>query len=332
MKEEDRKQRFVKLLHALLEESDGVKGKLAEKLNIKPSTLTRWLQGKIDPANIDLTVFANLAKVASLSNNELVRILGINENSKDLVLDRFRKLIQELLSNQSQKQLAEKLEVSSGAISGWISSETNIDPRRMDIGTLTALANEKGWTIDELLLYLGLGKDNETGQDWLSYFQTRATQLPLLTQVKLMNWFLKELENRIINWEQEKFEIEQGRAKKEFSKRQICIVLDKEDLSILSEYFNNLVTYTQLQLKNISVVIISNLPKLTEFNTLIFNISELNSTAIDLIREIKYDGDIVAFVPADLPQELLSNLKNQVTDVIMKPIDWQKLKNKPYFE
>jgi len=147
MKEKDRKQRFVELLQTLLEQSDGIKGNLARKLEIKPSTLTRWLQGKIDPANVDLTIFANLARVAILSTNDLATLLGIAQDSEDLVLDRFKKLVTELSSQQSQKELAEKLGVSNNTISTWVSSQTHVDPRRMYVGTLATLANEKGWTL-----------------------------------------------------------------------------------------------------------------------------------------------------------------------------------------
>lgn len=333
MKEEDRKKRFVELLETLLTECKGVKGHLAQKLNIKPSTLTRWLQGKIDPANIDLTVFADLSKAAKLSTNELAMALGVVDNSKDLVLERFTKLVTELSSNQSQKQLAEKLGVSNNTISNWINSQTTIDPRRMYIGTLATLAKEKGWTLEELLLYLGLIGKNEGGQDWLSKFQTQLTQLPLSTQIKLITWLLDEFKNRInrINIEKEPFT--QLLSEKNLSERTIYILLDKEDLNLASRYASNLVLYCKVNPDKIEISTDSILNKtVANFDLIIFDITESYSSNISLIQDVNFNGDIVVFASADLSIEARSTLEEKVTDLVIKPLNWQQLKDKEYFK
>ena len=64
---------------------------------------------------------------------------------------------------------------------------------------------------------------------------------------------------------------------------------------------------------------------------LIFDIKSADSPSIPLIEDISFEGDIVAFVPDSLPADVMANLSNRVTEVVVKPIDWQELKNKEYF-
>ncbi|MGF1488180.1 MAG: hypothetical protein ACFBSE_13930 [Prochloraceae cyanobacterium] len=62
----------------------------------------------------------------------------------------------------------------------------------------------------------------------------------------------------------------------------------------------------------------------------ISEISTADSPSITLIQEISFDGDIVVFASEDLPENLRAGLEDRVTDLLVKPIDWNSLKDKEY--
>ncbi len=57
------------------------------------------------------------------------------------------------------------------------------------------------------------------------------------------------------------------------------------------------------------------------------------------IESLQFDGDVVAIVDLSLPDEVCdpasrkvqARLKEKVTEVIVKPVPWDKLKDKSYF-
>ncbi|MGK7914947.1 MAG: diguanylate cyclase [Prochloraceae cyanobacterium] len=116
------------------------------------------------------------------------------------------------------------------------------------------------------------------------------------------------------------------------SDKKVCIVLRDEDFSIASNYLRELGINTQLQLKNISIVSVSNIPEnLSDFDVLVLDVASDRSPCISLIERIKFDGDLVIFAIESLPEAIRSNLSEKSTDFLIKPIPWKELKDKPYF-
>ncbi|MGF1489119.1 MAG: hypothetical protein ACFBSE_18685 [Prochloraceae cyanobacterium] len=322
MEGKDRKQRFVLLLKNLLDESGGVKGNLANKLNIKPSTLTPWLQGKIDPASLDVLVFIRLAELKKVSVDEICNLLGVIANKSELSLQfKFRSVIKQLLADRSLKEFAKLLEVSQNAISPWTNPEEEIDPTNITIDKIVAIAHEKGWTSETLLTYLGLKKPL-IQKNQLSQVQFNATALSLQDRFKLQAWLSGLIQEQVIESTSIKIE----------NNCKLLVILETEDLAIATNYASNLVLHLNLKPENIKVTTIPNLPgSIADIDILIFDISTSSSASIALIEDIEFDRDIVVFVDADLPSEVRSSFESKVTDVIVKPIDWQKLKDKAYF-
>ena len=325
MEAEQRKERFIGLLNELLNDYGGVKVKLAQKLDIQPSSLTRWFQGKTDPATLDLVNFVRLSEIANLSTDELAKMIGMTANSEEKVIDKFKSLIEDLLSIQSMEQLGNKLGVTYGAIAGWLSSQKNINPERIPIGTIIALATEKGWTIERLLIYLGL-KAPQTENNLLFKLQSGATVLSFNEQVKLLAWLSDLVQEKVI---QEKT-IEQVRDSK--SERTICIILEKEDVKIASLYSSNLVLHLHLQPENIAVATPTSMPEsLEDFDVLIFDINSQQSPCIPLVESLEFEGDLVILADASLPDDERERLKQKATELIVKPVAWGELKDLPYF-
>ncbi|MDJ0726778.1 MAG: hypothetical protein QNJ38_16865 [Prochloraceae cyanobacterium] len=123
--------------------------------------------------------------------------------------------------------------------------------------------------------------------------------------------------------------------------RRVCLVVEKEDNLIASNYSSNLVRHLQLEPENIAIRVadpsfargatIQQLPDPIDSDTLIFDISTPDSPSIALIQEISFDGDIVVLASENLPENLRAGLEDRVTDVLVKPIDWSSLKDKEYF-
>ncbi|MGF1488095.1 MAG: helix-turn-helix domain-containing protein [Prochloraceae cyanobacterium] len=337
METKQRKERFIVLLNKLLNEVGGVKAKLAQKLGINSSTLTRWFQGKTDPATLELVNFIRLSEVAELSADELAKLIGILPESEQKILDRFKNLVEELLSNQSLEQLGNKLGVTYSAISRWISSQKKTNPENIAISTIAALAVEKGWTIEKLLIYLALKQPQSPQNDLFFQVQSSTNFLSLNDQLKLLGW-LSDLIQEKITQEKTLKKIAQNQS----LDRTLIIILEQEDLAIgnvdlnfaqrATSYSSNLVHHLQLQPDNIQVTTITQLPQsLDHIDILIFDISTGDSPSIAIIKEISFDGDIVVFVSEDLSGNLRAGLGDKVSDVLVKPIDWSSLKDKEYF-
>ena len=326
---EERKARFAVLLKDMLDEYGGIKNKLAESLQIKPSTLTPWIQGKIDPAGLDIVTFERLAKVKGCSVDELAKLLSLKSDVSEKPLDKLRSLVTEMLVGQSQEQLGKKLGISKNTIRGWFNTTKNIDPSLIAAGTIANLASERGWTIERLLAYLGLKKFEETEEDLLSKIQSLAVQLSLPSQVKLQTWVSHQLENKLENLN---IPIQTISNKKNLTQKKIVLILEKEDLALASNYANNLGIYFQIKADNIKIATPRSLPdSLSVFDVLLFDLNNQQSPCIPLIESLEFDGDIVAFVDRSLPQDIQDRLKEKVTDVIVKPVPWSELKQKAYF-
>ena len=329
MEAKRRKDKFVSILEQLLEKHSGVKINLAKSLKIQPSTLTRWFQGKIDPASINLETFIRVAEAFDISTDQLARELGISDTDRLEILDKFKSLVKDLLSYQSLDQLGNKLGVSHGAIGGWISPQKNIDPRRIPISTIATLAKEKGWTIEQLLAYLDLKQVESIKQDDFTKIQTSVLQLPLIERARLLSWLSSDFEQQLLN--QEQVNPKNNNLKKS-SDRKIVLVLEVENITIATNYASNLAIHLNLKLENIKVTTIANLPdSIADIDILIFDISSPDSPSIPLIQEISFDGDIVVLTSEDLPENLRAGLEDKVTDLVIKPIDWSSLRDKEYF-
>ncbi len=325
MEADERKEKFIALLKELLDDYQGVKIKLAQKLEINSSTLTRWFQGKVDPATLESINFLRISQVAKLSSDELARKLGMISHSEAKILSKFQDLVKSLLSSQSMEELGSKLGVTYGAIAGWLSSQKNINPQRIPIGTIIALAKEKGWTLERLFIYLDL-QELKNENNLLFKLQSGANVLPLNDQVKLLAWLSDRVQEKVT---QQQITDPNIKTIKDLI---VCIILETENLAIGTNYATNLAVNLELEPDNIQVASIKNLPEsLEEFDLLLFDISSSESEAIALIEEIEFEGNMIVFAPDDLPSEVMANLSARVSDVVIKPIDWSSLKDKEYF-
>ncbi len=344
MESETRKQKFVELLEEILNsQCKGVKAKLAQKLELKPTRLTAWFQGKIDPASIEILPFSRLAEFKGYSVDELAKEFQIGVEKPDPQVDKFRKIIEELLHSQSQEQLGKNIGVSQNAISRWINPDLSIDPAKIPTERMVAIAKAKGWTVERLLIYLGLKKP-QTENNLFFKLKSSATLLSFKEQVRLLTW-LSNLVDKQLTENRATDNIAQLEKKELVSKSYkstVLIILDKEDTAIAdpdlslaqraTNYSSNLVHYLQLQPGNIQVASIENRPEsLEDFDLLIFDISSSESEAISLIQDISFDSDIVVFAFSDLAENVRSSLEDKVTEVVLKPIDWSSLRDKTYF-
>ena len=199
-----------------------------------------------------------------------------------------------------------------------------------------AIAQEKGWTFDELLNYLDL-KADKIKKKLLTNYQSEIYLLSLTEQIKLLTWLL-DLVNQKVKESENIFEIKDENNQSEIALRdpaqpgRTLLIIEREDLAIASNYSSNLAIHIQIQPDNIQVVSIAKMPEsLEEFDLLIFDISSSNSEAIALIQDISFDGDIVVFASSDVAENVRSSLEEKVCEVLVKPIGWSSLKDKEYF-
>ena len=103
-------------------------------------------------------------------------------------------------------------------------------------------------------------------------------------------------------------------------------------MAIATNYASNLPVHLGIKPENITIATIPTLPdSLENIDVLIFDISNADSPSLALIQDIDFDGDIIIFSTIDLPEEVRDAIDHKVTDVVVKPIDWQQLKEKEYF-
>ena len=65
-------------------------------------------------------------------------------------------MLEELLLDKTQEELATRLGINRTTISKWLSLEIKIDLKKISAGTMFSLAREKEWKLDKLLNYLNL--------------------------------------------------------------------------------------------------------------------------------------------------------------------------------
>ncbi|MDJ0719516.1 MAG: hypothetical protein QNJ54_35735 [Prochloraceae cyanobacterium] len=325
MNSKERKILFVSLVEKMLAECGGVKGKLAKKLQIAPSTLSYWLQGKIDPGELSIYTFTKIAQIKRFSVDELANYLGFFEKNIDKSLEKFRQILKELLISNSQDDLAAQTGISQGAISKWLDSEKKLELNNISAIRMAAIAKEKGWTIERLLIYLDL-KEPETENNLLFRAQSNANVLSLSEQVKLLAWLSDRVQEKVTQEKTVEKVITHG------SERKVLVLIEEEDIAIASRYTADLLLHLQLKPENISIATPRSLPNsLSVFDVLLFDLSNQQSPSIPLIESLQFDGDVVAFVDRSLPQDIQDRLKEKVTDVIVKPVPWSELKRQPYF-
>ena len=326
MNPETRKRKFVAILQDLLaSHCHGVQARLAEQIKIGTSRISRWLSGQVDPINLETLVFFRIAMLKGCSSEELAKSLGFVPPDLDSP-QKFQLLLKQMLSNKTQEQLGEILGVSQNAISTWLNPEKTIAPSNIPAGTMFAIARERGWTFDELGIYLGLISQTTTQASFLIKYQLELSELSLAQKQELLVWLLNSINIKINNPNN----IQEITTTK--CDRSVCIVLEQDDIVIASRYTANLLIHLQLEPENITIATISKAPEsLEDLDLLIFDISSEDSHSIPLLENIYFDGDIIVFAPTDLPEAIKESISTNVTEILLKPIDWSQLKDKPYF-
>ena len=333
MNSKERKILFVSLLDEMLAGCGGIKGRLAKQLKIAPSTLSYWLQGKIDPGELSINTFTKIAKTKRLSVDELANTLGFFESHPDKSLEKFREILKELLKSHSQDDLAAKIGISQAAISKWLDSEKKFDLDKISAIRMSAIAKVKGWTIERLLIYLDL-TEPESKDNLLFQLQSDATILTLNEQVKLLTWLSDLVQAKVI---QEKtidkaIEIKSEQPFAAPSFRNICVILEQEDIESASRYTADLLIHLQLQPENIALATPHSIPESFEdFDVLIFDINSQQSPCIPLLESLEFEGEIVIFVDRSLSDDVRERLNQKATEVIVKPVPWGELKDRAYF-
>ena len=312
----------------MVERYGGLKNQLAQKLGVRPPTITVWCQSKIDPAGLEISIFNRIASLKGCSVDELANLFELKREASQKPLQRLRHLVREMLVGKSQEQLGQKLNISKNTIRGWLNPTKNIDPNLIPAGTIANLATEKGWTIEKLLAYLNLKKNQAIENDVIDLIESQTRQLSLSGRVKILSSLFGDFEKELSSLNPP---ILRNKHEIILSIKKISLILEQENLAIATNYATNLAVHLQLKPENIQVTTIPKLPdSLADIDVLIFDISSADSASIALIKDLKFEGNIVVFAAADLPQEVLTNLSNQVTEVVVKPIDWKNLKDKEY--
>ncbi|MDJ0718660.1 MAG: helix-turn-helix transcriptional regulator [Prochloraceae cyanobacterium] len=324
---EARKKKFVTLLQELLtSKCDGVQARLAERIQIGTSTISRWLSGQVDPINVETLIFSRIAMLKGCSTQELAKSLDFIKAERDSQ-KKFQILLKQMLSDKTQEQLGELIGVSQIAISNWLNPEKNIDPAKIPAGTMFAIADQLGWTFDNLLAYLGFQVETKIPQKFLIKYQLELSELSLAERQELLAWLLNSMNIKINNPDSIKEIISTS------SDRKVCIILEFEDLAIASNYANNLGIHFQIKAENITIATPRSLPdSLSIFDVLLFDLNNQQSPCIPLIDSLQFDGDVVAFVDRSLPEDIQDRLKQKVSEVIVKPVPWSELKRQAYFE
>ncbi len=49
------------------------------------------------------------------------------------------------------------------------------------------------------------------------------------------------------------------------------------------------------------------------------------------MEAVEFEGDILVFADASLPDDVRERLNQKATEIIVKPMPWSQLKYKPYF-
>jgi len=195
---QERKDSFVLLLQKMLVKHRGVKTRLAEELKISSARLNPWLQGKVDPASLEVVIFNRIAKINSCSIDDLALILNLEINPSQNALNKFQTLIQELLKSTTQEKLGQKLGVHQNTISNWL-NDKNLDPGKIPAKTMLNIATAKGWTMQELIDYLNLDSDSEEVLDFedLNRIKSLIKKLSITNQIELLSWLSSEFKEKL---------------------------------------------------------------------------------------------------------------------------------------
>ena len=191
---------------------------------------------------------------------------------------------------------------------------------------MAAIAQEKGWTIERLLIYFGL-KEPKTEENLLFKLQSSANVLPLIEQIALLAWLSALVQEKV----KEKV-IAENIIKPRCNKK-VLLVIESEDLSLASRYSANLAVHTQLGVENISIATVTKIPEtLSDFDLLVVDVTSDESPCISLTEQIEFDGALVVFADSALSEAMRDRLSAPATDLLIKPIPWNELKDKPYFQ
>ncbi len=321
MNSEERKKRFAVLMLEIVEQSGGVKSQLAQKLGITPSTLTVWCQAKVDPASLEISLFNRIAAVKGCSVDELAKLFTLKSDVSKTPLQKLRVLIREMLGDKSQEQLAQKLAISKNTIRGWLNPTKNPDPSLISTGTIANLADEKEWTIEQLLAYLNIKNSKEIEEDILILIQSKTKQLSFFSRIKLLSWLSGDFEKDFSNLNLGIINTKEDRS--QVHNYKILIVLEQENNTIASNYFSNLVEYLKFQAKNIKIATIPKLPQsLADIDILIFDINTADSPSIQLIEDLTFNGHIIIFGDAIALPLIRDKISSAVSEIFVKPVDW----------
>ncbi|MGF1486943.1 MAG: multiprotein-bridging factor 1 family protein [Prochloraceae cyanobacterium] len=334
---EERKQLFADLLQEMLHDYQGVKSQLARKLDITPQRLAPWLQGKIDPGELGIETFTQLAKLKGYQVDKLANFLGLFEDKIQNSVLKFSQLIGEMLEGISQEELAKKLSVSQNTISKWLDPDKAIEPRKITTNRMVAIAQEKGWTLEKLLIYLGIEKTSH------QLLEKPTNQSISFSSEQIV--FLTRLCDRVFE-EIKKQEILLDPTRSDSPPEnlgQFFLLFEKENNTITqtnlnlaqraSEYTGNLVQHLQIRSSNIKIGTIDSIPEtLADTDLLIFDISTADSASISFIEDLEFNGEIIIFTEAAALTVIRERLRDRVSSIFSKPFDWSTLKSQPFFQ
>ncbi len=154
------KRKFRGLIRELLKDCSSKE--LAERLRLTASTIRTWLteDERISVDKLPLSTLLGISNAKGCTIDELVSLLELQPSTEDLLplkptyqQEKFRNLIKELSLGINQKDLAKIFNVSKGTISNWINAP--VEPQNMPGSVFITIAYLKGWTIEELMIYLG---------------------------------------------------------------------------------------------------------------------------------------------------------------------------------
>ena len=238
--------------------------------------------------------------------------------------ERFLNLIKEIVGGEKQTWLAQKIGLSSAAVTRWFRGE--ISPEKMPISTLVKLAELKGWTIDELLKYLGL-IEIQTSPKKINEVKGMIETLNLSEQYQISLWLTNLLSEDIdyalqnLKRSQKKLLVIDGNpdGRLERSKAYQRAYHLKPENFFLATSIEQIETYLRdNELDYVLIDIQSDEPKdlgMNAFHKFVKNKYAQHNCQVIVFSAYPFDDDEMAFY---------SQRCQQIQEFMLKPIDYRQ--------